>query len=204
MICRRRERPREASLLNCRPGMVRRADGSALGCARRWDMRFSANLGFLFSELAASRRHSRCGKAGFGAVEFHWPYATDTAMVRAALDEARLPLVALNTAPGNPRARRFRPVGGSGQGEGRPPRDRSGGRLRRCCRRREHSRHGRIGRRRCRAGDVPGKPSLRRQRHRRTRHRHIDRAAQPARCAGLFPAHARGCERSRTGPASLA
>ncbi len=64
-------------------------------------MRFSANLGFLFSELALPAAIRAAGAVGFGAVELHWPYATDPATVRAALDEARLPLVALNTAPGN-------------------------------------------------------------------------------------------------------
>lgn len=39
-------------------------------------------------------------RAGFDAVECHFPYDVPPARVRAALDETGLPMVSLNTAPG--------------------------------------------------------------------------------------------------------
>ena len=39
-------------------------------------IRLSANVGFLWSELPLLERIAAGGRAGFGAVEFHLPYAT--------------------------------------------------------------------------------------------------------------------------------
>lgn len=64
-------------------------------------MKISANLGFLFKDLTLPDAIRAAAKADFGAIELHWPYATDPAVVRAALDETALPLIALNTAPGS-------------------------------------------------------------------------------------------------------
>ena len=61
-------------------------------------MRFSANTGFLFKELPFLERIGAAARAGFDAVEFHdeWRHeALDD--LRAALREAGLPLVGLNT-----------------------------------------------------------------------------------------------------------
>jgi hydroxypyruvate isomerase len=64
-------------------------------------MRFSANLGFLWKELSLPDAIRAAGAAGFDAVECHWPFATDPGLVRDALAEAGLPMVALNTRPGD-------------------------------------------------------------------------------------------------------
>jgi hypothetical protein len=64
-------------------------------------MRFSANLGFLWTELELPEAIRAAAAAGFDAVECHWPYATDPAELREALAEAGLPMVALNTRPGD-------------------------------------------------------------------------------------------------------
>ncbi|KAB0677206.1 hydroxypyruvate isomerase family protein [Aureimonas leprariae] len=62
----------------------------------------SANLGFLWTELALPDAVRRAKAAGFEAVECHWPYEVDADAVRAALDETGLPMLALNTRRGNP------------------------------------------------------------------------------------------------------
>jgi hydroxypyruvate isomerase len=63
--------------------------------------KFSANIGFLFRELSLPDAVRAAAKAGFTAIECHWPYDTDPAVFRAALDETGLPLLSLNTAPGD-------------------------------------------------------------------------------------------------------
>ncbi|BDW85701.1 hydroxypyruvate isomerase family protein [Roseicyclus marinus] len=63
--------------------------------------RFSANLGFLWTDLALPDAIRAAKVAGFDAVEFHWPYAVDAAEVRAALQETGLPVLGLNTRRGD-------------------------------------------------------------------------------------------------------
>lgn len=63
------------------------------------DMRFSANLGFLWRDLPFPERIVRAAAAGFDAVEFHDDaQRTDPAKLRSVLVEADLPVVALNTS----------------------------------------------------------------------------------------------------------
>lgn len=62
---------------------------------------FSANLGFLWSDLPLHAAIHAAKAAGFAAVECHFPYAFDPAEVRAALTETGLPMLGLNTAPGD-------------------------------------------------------------------------------------------------------
>jgi 2-dehydrotetronate isomerase len=64
-------------------------------------MKFSANLGFLFRELPLPDAVRAAARAGFQAIECHWPYETDPAALRAALDETGLPFLSLNTRPGD-------------------------------------------------------------------------------------------------------
>lgn len=64
--------------------------------------RFSANLGFLWAELPLPDAVRAAHKAGFDAVECHWPYDHDPARVRAALEETGLSMLGLNTLRGNP------------------------------------------------------------------------------------------------------
>ncbi len=70
-------------------------------------MGFSANLGFLFTELALPRAIAAAKHHGFAAVECHFPYATPPGSVKAALAEVGLPMLALNTAPGDTAAGDF-------------------------------------------------------------------------------------------------
>lgn len=64
-------------------------------------MRFSANLGFLFTELPLPGAIHAAARAGFDAVECHFPYATPPAEVHAALSATGLPMLSLNTRPGD-------------------------------------------------------------------------------------------------------
>lgn len=63
--------------------------------------RFSANLGFLWTELDLPSAIRTAKNAGFEAVECHFPYEVDTADVIEALKETSLPMVGLNTQRGN-------------------------------------------------------------------------------------------------------
>lgn len=62
--------------------------------------RFSANLGFLWAELTLPEAIRAAAKAGFDAVECHWPYDTPPEDVRKALVETGLPMLGLNTSRG--------------------------------------------------------------------------------------------------------
>ena len=64
-------------------------------------MRFSANLGFLWTELPLPVAIRAAAAAGFDAVECHWPYDVPAAEVRAALVETGLPMLAINTRRGD-------------------------------------------------------------------------------------------------------
>lgn len=64
-------------------------------------MRYSANLGFLFPELALPDAIFAAKRQGFAAVEMHWPYATDVQAIVSALRETELPLLGVNTIRGD-------------------------------------------------------------------------------------------------------
>lgn len=64
-------------------------------------MRFSANLGFLWTEHPLPDAIRAAARAGFAAVECHWPYAVPAGEVAAALGRTGLPLLSLNTRPGD-------------------------------------------------------------------------------------------------------
>ena len=63
--------------------------------------KFSANLGFLFTEHALPDAIRAARAAGFDAVECHWPYDTPLSEVKTALEETGLPMLGLNTRRGN-------------------------------------------------------------------------------------------------------
>ena len=63
---------------------------------------FSANLGFLWADLPLPDAIRAAAKAGFDAVECHWPYDTPPGEVRTALKQTGLPMLGLNTIRGNP------------------------------------------------------------------------------------------------------
>ena len=65
-------------------------------------MKFSANLGFLWSDRPLPQAIHAARAAGFDAVECHWPYETPAQEVKAALDATGLPMLGLNTVRGNP------------------------------------------------------------------------------------------------------
>jgi len=69
--------------------------------------RFSANLGFLFSELPEIERIGAAVAAGFKAVEMHWPYHIAAEEMRAALAQSEVTMLGLNTPVGNPAAGDF-------------------------------------------------------------------------------------------------
>lgn len=61
---------------------------------------FSANLGFLWSDLALPEAIFAARAAGFVAVECHWPYETPAEVLREALQKANMPILSLNTKLG--------------------------------------------------------------------------------------------------------
>lgn len=63
--------------------------------------KFSANLGFLWADLPLPDAIHAAHGAGFDAVECHWPYETDTALINTALSETGLRMLGLNTTRGN-------------------------------------------------------------------------------------------------------
>jgi hydroxypyruvate isomerase len=67
-------------------------------------MKFSANLGFMWADLALPDAIRAAKAAGFDAVECHWPYAFDPAEVRTALTETGLEMLGLNTSRGDTKA----------------------------------------------------------------------------------------------------
>jgi hydroxypyruvate isomerase len=64
-------------------------------------VKFSANLGFLFEEYAPLDALAEAARAGFTAIEAHWPYGIAAADFRAALAAAGVPLLGINTGAGN-------------------------------------------------------------------------------------------------------
>ncbi len=62
--------------------------------------RFSANLGFLWTELSLPDAIRRASTAGFEAVECHFPYEVDANDVKEALTETGLTMLGINTRLG--------------------------------------------------------------------------------------------------------
>ncbi|MGQ7847208.1 hydroxypyruvate isomerase family protein [Granulosicoccus sp. 3-233] len=67
-------------------------------------MKFSANLGFLWTESSLPDAVRAAASAGFDAVECHWPYDTPPEQLRQALADTGLTMLGLNTSRGNPDA----------------------------------------------------------------------------------------------------
>lgn len=64
-------------------------------------MKFSANLGFLWADLPLPAAIHAARRAGFDAVECHWPYATPAEDTATALHQTGLQMLGLNTIRGN-------------------------------------------------------------------------------------------------------
>ncbi|WP_025770125.1 hydroxypyruvate isomerase family protein [Thioalkalivibrio sp. HK1] len=63
--------------------------------------KFSANLGFLWRELALPDAIHAAKISAFDAVECHWPYHEDPERVAAALAATGLPMLSINTRKGD-------------------------------------------------------------------------------------------------------
>lgn len=63
--------------------------------------RFSANVSTLFPEVEMPARIARAAECGFDAIELQFPYDEDPLALRAALDQAGLPLVLMNFPAGD-------------------------------------------------------------------------------------------------------
>ena len=61
------------------------------------DLKFSANLGFLWTDRSLPDAIHAAAAAGFDAVECHWPYDIDPNEVSLALRKTGLPMVGINT-----------------------------------------------------------------------------------------------------------
>jgi hydroxypyruvate isomerase len=64
--------------------------------------KFSANLGFLWSDLTLPDAIHAAKAAGFDAVECHWPYDVPAGDVLSALQATGMEMLGLNTRRGNP------------------------------------------------------------------------------------------------------
>lgn len=64
-------------------------------------VKLSANLGMLWTELELCDAIVAAGRAGFDAVEVHWPYITHALEVAFTLEETGLALISLNTVAGD-------------------------------------------------------------------------------------------------------
>src|SRR5215213_3056938 len=62
---------------------------------------FSANLGFLFADRPHPERILAAARAGFPAVEMHWPYDVPAVEIAAALRTADVRMLGLNSPPGD-------------------------------------------------------------------------------------------------------
>ncbi|PLC51334.1 isomerase [Pollutimonas subterranea] len=63
--------------------------------------KFSANLGFLWPERPLLERIDAAARAGFKAIELHWPYDTDATEVRTLCAARGLTLLGINTYAGD-------------------------------------------------------------------------------------------------------
>jgi hydroxypyruvate isomerase len=61
--------------------------------------KFSANLGFMWPDRPLLERIAAAGRAGFKAIELHFPYETPPAQVKAAAAAAGVKLLGINTHP---------------------------------------------------------------------------------------------------------
>jgi hydroxypyruvate isomerase len=69
--------------------------------AERRMYKFSANLGFLWTELPLDEAIIRAADAGFDAVECHWPYDLPASRILQALQKAGLSMLGINARCGD-------------------------------------------------------------------------------------------------------
>ncbi|MFM0061327.1 TIM barrel protein [Paraburkholderia phytofirmans] len=63
--------------------------------------RYAANLGMLWSSLPLLERIEAAARAGFRAVEMHFPYDVVPGKIRDAIEQHELTLLGINSPPGN-------------------------------------------------------------------------------------------------------
>ncbi len=63
-------------------------------------MRFSANLGLLWADRPLLARIEAAARAGFRAVEMHWPYEVPPEEVAATVRRTGVTLLGINTRAG--------------------------------------------------------------------------------------------------------
>ncbi|TIO05977.1 TIM barrel protein [Mesorhizobium sp.] len=63
--------------------------------------KFSANLGFLWTDRPLLDRIAAAASAGFKAVELHWPYDVPAGLVKQACEKHGVELLGINTAVGD-------------------------------------------------------------------------------------------------------
>jgi 2-dehydrotetronate isomerase len=63
--------------------------------------RFSANLGLLWPDRPLLQRIEAAARAGFGAIEMHFPYTVPASDVAAVARQNALTILGINTPPGN-------------------------------------------------------------------------------------------------------
>jgi hydroxypyruvate isomerase len=63
--------------------------------------RFSANLGFLWTDLPLLDRIAAAAAAGFRAVELHWSYDVPAGLVKQACEKHGMELLGINTPVGD-------------------------------------------------------------------------------------------------------
>ena len=69
--------------------------------------RYSATLGFLFADRPHVERIRAAARAGFRAVEMHWPYDVPAEEIRSALRECDVAMLGINTPVGDAAAGDF-------------------------------------------------------------------------------------------------
>jgi hydroxypyruvate isomerase len=65
-------------------------------------LKFSANIGFMWADLPLLERIAAAGRAGFQAIEMHWPYEVPAETIAAACRKADVEVLGLNTVRGKP------------------------------------------------------------------------------------------------------
>ncbi len=64
-------------------------------------MKYSANLGLLWTDLKIDQAMHQAKKYNFDAVELWWPYDTDPNLIKQTSEETSLPILCLNAPKGN-------------------------------------------------------------------------------------------------------
>ncbi len=66
------------------------------------DLKYSANIGFLWEGLPLAERIAAAAKAGFDGVECHFPYDYAASDIALTLERHQIPMIGLNTLLGPP------------------------------------------------------------------------------------------------------